>query len=330
MNTPLVNIVIPTCGRRQLLTRAVESALSCQGGDAEVIVIPNGSDQSWKGATEPWSTDKRVRISPITVAHANSARNHGLELATGKYVRFLDDDDYLLPAAHEQVELLESTGADLCSGRVENVDEDGTNHGPLSAPEAVDFVCAALAFSGFGLPTGHLFRRRSLKDCRWDVALDRRQDVGWLLDLAAIREWNNVWLDKPVGAWFQHRAVRVSDIRFALEFQAPIVERILQLHATLERTGRLDAEREDAIGNALWHHAHLGFPYNPLYWARVARQAQKLSSNARPPDPVYRSGLLGALDPLIVEWLLYPIRRITKPVKLFVAKARKDDFRRSL
>src|SRR5690606_21298027 len=116
-HAPPLTVVLPTAGRPQFLPRAVDSALkAAPEGDVEVIVVPNGPDKSWRMALAPFQTDRRIRVAPVARAHANVARNHGLVLARGKYIRFLDDDDYLLPAASEQILALERSGHDLCSG----------------------------------------------------------------------------------------------------------------------------------------------------------------------------------------------------------------------
>src|SRR5690606_33579080 len=121
---PLVSVIIPTYGRPTFLKRAIDSARESEDSSlVEVVVVPNGPDESWRRVAEQFKDAENVRFLPIATAHANAARNYGLLNAKGSYVRFLDDDDYLFPsAAHIQVEYLEKTGADVCSGLLLNVD----------------------------------------------------------------------------------------------------------------------------------------------------------------------------------------------------------------
>lgn len=322
MNAPLVSVIIPTYQRPELLPRAVESALTSHGPDVEVIVIPNGPDESWKRTLKRWASDQRVHVSPIPTAHGSVARNHGMSLATGKYVRFLDDDDYLLPSATKQVDLLEFVGAEICSGRIENVDEDGSVNDLLSFPDTGDFACAAVSFSGFALPTGHLFLRSCLDNARWDVTLDRRQDYAWMLELVAIREWRWIHLDEPVGAWFQHHGTRISYGGFMRDREQPVIDKLFALHAKLDSDNRLVGSRPQAIATALWYHAHLGFPYHPRYWAGVARRAQAIFPNASPPSAIFEGGLLHWLDPVAGEWALVPLRRAIAAARGFMSSRR--------
>ena len=95
--TPIISVVIPTSNRPHYLPRAVDSALTgMDAGDVEVVVIPNGPDQSWRKALLPFKKNPAVRVVRIPDSNANIARNAGLAAARGEYVRFLDDDDYLI------------------------------------------------------------------------------------------------------------------------------------------------------------------------------------------------------------------------------------------
>jgi glycosyltransferase involved in cell wall biosynthesis len=328
---PLLSVVIPTHKRPQWLPRAIDSALqAAPDGDVEVIVVPNGPDESWKAVAATYAGEHHMGWHPVAIAHANVARNHGKQLASGKYIRFLDDDDYLLPAAAQQLALLEATGAEVCSGRIENIDEDGGTHGLLSFPDTNDFVCSAVSFSGFALPTAHVYLRSCLENSAWDAALGRRQDYAWMLELASNREWKWVDLDKPVGAWFQHRGTRISHEKFMKEREQPVVDTLIALHRKLGEDKRLDSARSAAIANALWHHAHLGFPYHPRYWTGIARRAQSICPEARPPHPFFETGLMHAIDPVVGEWALLPLRKVVKAARSFAARQRDTRHTRQL
>src|SRR5271163_2738812 len=92
---PLVSSVVPVHNGEQTIARAVESALSQDFDDNEIIVVNDGSTDSTREALAPY----RGRIKQIERAKAGPsiARNTGIEAARGKYVAFLDADDAWLP-----------------------------------------------------------------------------------------------------------------------------------------------------------------------------------------------------------------------------------------
>jgi glycosyltransferase involved in cell wall biosynthesis len=99
MSTELdVSVVIPTCNRPQLATRAAASALAQTHTALEVIVVVDGPDEETvkelSGIADP-----RLRVVVLPArGRAPHARNVGAREARGRYVAFLDDDDEWLPS----------------------------------------------------------------------------------------------------------------------------------------------------------------------------------------------------------------------------------------
>lgn len=327
---PLVSIVIPTLGRPAYLSRAIQSVLECQLGSIEVIVIPNGPDMGWCETLKPLVSDERFHISPLEIANVSAARNQGMALARGEYLRFLDDDDYLLTAAGAQLEMMEHTGADVCSGPLLNVDEDGVKFGVNSVPTHDDFVCAAVGLSGFRLPHGNLWRRRTVQTCLWDASIREGEDYSWMLDLAAAREWHWTKVHQPVGVWFHHRGPRGSSMRTPTDRREGVMSHLFGLHRQLAATERLTTDRRKAIANAMWQYAHAGFPSHPLYWSRVARWASAIDPTSHPPDALYTTAPFRKMSPILGEWALLPSRTVRRLAREMSFLWRDRDYRRQL
>lgn len=110
----LVSVVIPTYSRPMFLKRAVNSVLSQDYPDVEVIVVDdngNGTPAREETASvmQAYSDEKRVTYLKHEVnKNGSAARNTGLQAARGKYIAFLDDDDEYLPGKlSRQVDILE-------------------------------------------------------------------------------------------------------------------------------------------------------------------------------------------------------------------------------
>ncbi len=99
--------IIPTLGRESL-TRAVQSVLTQDftAEDFEVIVV-NDSGNSL--SFPDWQHSDRVTIINTKSRERSVARNAAAALARGRYLHFLDDDDWLLPGALKELHRLAMT-----------------------------------------------------------------------------------------------------------------------------------------------------------------------------------------------------------------------------
>ena len=93
-----VSVVLPFYNAHAFLTEAIESILSQDMESFELILVDDGStDRSLDIAKKYKDADARVRIITENNAGPATARNKGLTRARGKYVIFLDADDFYEP-----------------------------------------------------------------------------------------------------------------------------------------------------------------------------------------------------------------------------------------
>jgi GT2 family glycosyltransferase len=97
MSQPLMSIIIPCYGQAQLLDRAIRSCFDSNDIPIEVIVVDDGSPDDVEGAVARFG--ERVRTIRKRNGGLSSARNTGLRHATGRFIKFLDADDWLMPGA---------------------------------------------------------------------------------------------------------------------------------------------------------------------------------------------------------------------------------------
>ena len=310
---PLLSVVIPTHERPKLLRRAVASALNASiNSDVEVVVVPNGEDRAWSDVAGSYDDNYRVRWLPLPIANACAARNHGLANAQGKYVRFLDDDDYLLPAASGQLALIEKSDVDICSAPLANATSDGCLQHCFDLPATSDFATAAILSLGISLTQGSIFRLACLHDVKWRENVDLYDDYFWMLDLVASREMAWIQTPEPVAAYVQHDGDRLSRITRSRSNSRLLADAILQLHQSLGSTGRLTSERKTAIAKALLTHAHSAFPASPAFLGSVIKQALHIDPAAIPLQPIFRQFPWLARHILAAEWAILPPRYLTR------------------
>jgi glycosyltransferase involved in cell wall biosynthesis len=94
---PLVSVVIPTRHRAELLAQCVESILGQTLRCIEVIVVVDGPDPATIDFLASVD-DARLRyVSHPESRGVSNARNTGIDLATGRWLAFCDDDDVWAP-----------------------------------------------------------------------------------------------------------------------------------------------------------------------------------------------------------------------------------------
>jgi glycosyltransferase involved in cell wall biosynthesis len=97
MSDPLISVIIPTYRHRDFILRTLDSVFAQTRGDYEIIVVNDGSPDDTKTVLTPLVDAGRIRYVEQPNGGQSQARNRGLELARGKYIAFLDDDDLWPP-----------------------------------------------------------------------------------------------------------------------------------------------------------------------------------------------------------------------------------------
>ena len=96
MNRPIISVVIPVYNVEAYIERCVNSVRNQTVENIEIILIDDGSpDQSPVLCDRYVEKDRRVRVIHKKNGGLASARNRGITVATGKYIFFLDSDDWL-------------------------------------------------------------------------------------------------------------------------------------------------------------------------------------------------------------------------------------------
>lgn len=95
-SNPKVSIILPCYGVEQYIDRCLESIINQSLNDIEIILIDDGSPDKTPEMCDRWAKkDSRIKVVHKSNAGLGFARNSGLDIATGKYVAFIDSDDYV-------------------------------------------------------------------------------------------------------------------------------------------------------------------------------------------------------------------------------------------
>ena len=92
----MISIIIPVYNSEKYLNKCIDSVLSQNYNDFELILVNDGStDRSGEICEEYFRKDKRVTVINQDNRGVSAARNSGLNNARGEWVAFIDSDDYI-------------------------------------------------------------------------------------------------------------------------------------------------------------------------------------------------------------------------------------------
>lgn len=93
-NTPEISVIMLTYNRENMISNMVECILNQTFSMFEFIIVDNGStDRSGIIADKYAESDNRIRVIHKENGTIGSGRNAGIDVAAGKYIAFVDDDD---------------------------------------------------------------------------------------------------------------------------------------------------------------------------------------------------------------------------------------------
>lgn len=101
---PKVSIIVPIYNAEKYMKKCIDSILDQTLNDIEVILVNDGSsDNSATIADNYAKNDLRVRVIHQKNSGPSVARNNGIKLAIGKYIGFVDSDDYIENTMYERL-----------------------------------------------------------------------------------------------------------------------------------------------------------------------------------------------------------------------------------
>jgi len=98
VDNPEISVIIPTYNCLEYLPKAIKSIQKQHVKSIEILILDDGStDKTWHYLSLAAKCDQRIKPIKLAGGGVAKARNYGLKTAQGKYIAFLDADDYWLP-----------------------------------------------------------------------------------------------------------------------------------------------------------------------------------------------------------------------------------------
>jgi len=124
-----ISVVVPVYNTENYLRECLDSIVNQTFEDIEIICINDGSsDNSLEILNEYEKSDKRISVVCQENGGLSVTRNHGIQLAKGEYIYFIDSDDYLeLTALEELYKISKEKDLDILIFKLINFDDGSDN-----------------------------------------------------------------------------------------------------------------------------------------------------------------------------------------------------------
>lgn len=163
-----VTIIVPVYNVEKYIANCIESIIKQKYHNIEIVLVDDGStDKSGKICDEYSKKDERIKVIHKKNNGVSSARNSGIDNATGDYICFVDGDDYVREDYVEYMyNLIKKENADisLCNRMFGNFDNKQTEKVEISKMNGEEALEAILNYK---IPIGvysKLFKTDLLKD----------------------------------------------------------------------------------------------------------------------------------------------------------------------
>ncbi|MDO4647703.1 MAG: glycosyltransferase family 2 protein [Eubacteriales bacterium] len=171
MKQPLVSVIMPVYNGHEYLSQCLESVMNQTLRDIEIICVDDGSaDDSVEILKKHAEKDARIKVIEQANGGAGAARNNGLRHATGKYLSFLDSDDFFEPTMLEHaVNQIQKDAADFVVFRCDQYMNDTKKFKKVNYSLKADTLPNYTPFS-FRNITDNVFK--SFVGWAWDKVYD--------------------------------------------------------------------------------------------------------------------------------------------------------------
>ena len=126
MSNDLISVIVPVYNVEEYLDECIKSITEQTYKNIEIILVDDGSTDNSGSICDKWqSRDNRIRVIHRDNGGASSARNSGIKIAVGRYIAYVDSDDWIRQDMYEVMhKMIVTSQADVAICREMAVDEN--------------------------------------------------------------------------------------------------------------------------------------------------------------------------------------------------------------
>ena len=218
----LISVIVPVYNVEPYLDRCVQSVVGQTYTNLEIILVDDGSPDGCPTTCDVWAAkDSRIKVIHKENGGLSDARNAGMAAANGKYISFIDSDDWIAPEMLERLlKAIQEDKSDIAACTVEMVWEDDTPSHLLTVQtnRVLDRLEAQKALLGESLlkqPVWYkLYRNETIQGIPFEVG-KYHEDVFW--SYQAIGNAERVSVIDYIGYYYTQRAGSIMGDGYSLK-----------------------------------------------------------------------------------------------------------------
>lgn len=226
---PTISVIVPVYKVEAYLPRCIDSLLAQTYKDFELILVDDGSPDRCGAICDRYAgRDPRICVIHKQNGGLSDARNAGLKIARGRYLAFVDSDDWVAPEyLHKLLQACLDTQADICECNI--IHTSGT-------PSAVPAQDASAETCSAQDALAQLIADGTFRQHVWNKLYSRRVVDGILFPRGKLNE-DEFWTYQVFG-----NASKVAKIQDALYFYFQRPDSIMGARYSLRRLDALEAK----------------------------------------------------------------------------------------
>lgn len=135
----LISVIVPIFNVEKYLERCIQSIVNQTYQNLEIILVDDGSPDNCPAMCDEWAEkDKRIKVIHKQNGGVSSARNAGINAASGDYIGFVDPDDAIDKTMYEcMLAAIKDYNLDVCCCNRKIVSEDGSIKDEYCTPSGI-------------------------------------------------------------------------------------------------------------------------------------------------------------------------------------------------
>ena len=187
-----ISVIIPVYNTAKYLKKCLESIVNQEFKNLEIIIVNDGSTDNSEEIIKEFQEKYQIKYYSKDNTGVADTRNLGVKVAKGKYICFLDSDDYLELDLFSKLEKYIDKDIDIIKYKMQTVNEKNEITQKLNGP-VFDECLGEKAFSILNtadqyidVPCAYLFRTQYFKDNKYTFKKDTQHEDFGLIPLVLV------------------------------------------------------------------------------------------------------------------------------------------------